>query len=208
MILHGRRRIEAAARWFTAHWRSRADLLNAEYEAGKWDYLGQLGELPRYSVLAGYLVYLKPGGAILDVGCGEGVLLSRMQPYGYSKYVGVDLSSGAIARLAERQSERQLFVVADGEHYAPTEHFDVVVFNEVLYSFRDPVNAVARYVPSLRRGGILLVSMCSASEAAPEILARLKTMYPVVHETKVSPAGKSWSWVCTVFAPERCGEDR
>lgn len=70
---------------------------NAEYEAGRWTYLGQLPELARFSVLIGY--HFKPGGSILDIGCGEGVLYERMQAHGYSRYVGVDLSRADAARV-------------------------------------------------------------------------------------------------------------
>jgi hypothetical protein len=41
------------------------------YSHGQYEYLRGISELVHYSVLIGYCHYLKPAGAILDVGCGE-----------------------------------------------------------------------------------------------------------------------------------------
>src|SRR3954454_119623 len=73
---------------------------DAEYAAGRWAYLGELPELARFSVLAGYLRHFKPGGAILDVGCGEGALAKRLSAGDFRRYVGVDLSAAAIEKAA------------------------------------------------------------------------------------------------------------
>jgi SAM-dependent methyltransferase len=198
--------LQSATRWIGSHFRRgrndalpTADTWNAQYESGRWTYLGQLSELSRYSVLVGYMVHLKPGGAVLDVGCGEGVLLKRLEPHGYSRYVGVDLSSSAIAGLAERQSERLSFFAADGEYYVPMEQFDIIIFNEVLYFFRDPIGAVERYASSLRSGGILLVSICTCRKG-DAILERLKEAYAVLDETRVTHADNQWSWICAALA--------
>jgi SAM-dependent methyltransferase len=199
--------LQSATRWIGSHFRRGQDHVrptantwNAQYELGRWTYLGQLSELSRYSVLVGYMVHFKPGGAVLDVGCGEGVLLRRLEPHGYSRYVGVDLSSSAITGLAERHSERLSFFAADGEHYVPTEEFDIIVFNEVLYFFRDPLGAVERYASSLRSGGILLVSICTAFKGGTAILERLKEDYAVLDETRVTHADNQWSWICVALA--------
>src|SRR5689334_13385699 len=53
------------------------------YRDGNWGFLGDLSELGHYSVLVGYLARLKPRGAILDVGCGAGLLFEQFRPYGY-----------------------------------------------------------------------------------------------------------------------------
>jgi hypothetical protein len=48
-----------------------------QYLFGKWKFMNQIDELALYSVIVGYIEYLKPGGAILDVGCGEGILFKK-----------------------------------------------------------------------------------------------------------------------------------
>jgi SAM-dependent methyltransferase len=212
MKLHGttaRGLWQRAVGWVRSHvlgatheTRAAAEVWNAQYESGRWTYLGQLSELSRYSVLVGYMVHFKPGGAILDVGCGEGVLLGRLKPHGYSRYVGVDISSRAIAEFAEQAGERQAFFVADGEHYIPTEPFDIIVFNEVLYLFRDPIGAVDRYAGSLRSGGLLLVSICTAYQGGPALIDRLKQAYVVLDETRVTHGSNPWAWVCLVLSPQ------
>ena len=108
--------------------------------------------------------------------------------------------SFAITGLAKQHSERRSFFAADGEHYVPTEQFDIIVFNEVLYFFRDPLGAVERYASSLRGGGILLVSICTAFKGGTAILDRLKRVYTVLDETRVTHADNQWSWICVALA--------
>jgi len=173
---------------------------NAEYEAGRWTYLGQLPELARFSVLTGYMTHFKPGGSILDIGCGEGVLYERMQAHGYSRYVGVDLSSSAIAKIRVRD-DRSAFFAADAERYIPDTKFDVTVFNEVLYYLHDPLAVVGRYARDLQTGGILLVSLCTTAKRGTVILNGLKRTLRVLDETRVSHRENAWSWLITVLQP-------
>jgi SAM-dependent methyltransferase len=173
---------------------------NAEYEAGRWTYLGQLPELARFSVLIGYMTHFKPGGSILDIGCGEGVLYERTQAHGYSRYVGVDLSSSAIAKIRARD-DRSAFFAADAERYVPDGKFEITVFNEVLYYFHDPQAVAARYARDLQTGGILLVSTCTAFKRGAGILDGLKRTLRVLDETRVSQRDNAWSWLITVLQP-------
>ena len=69
---------------------------NEEYVSGRWDFLGQLDELCRFSIVVGYCAFLKPDAYILEVGCGPGVLMRRLRMVGYSYYCGVDQSEKAI----------------------------------------------------------------------------------------------------------------
>ena len=183
-----------------------AQTWEAQYAAGRWDYLGQLSELARFSILAGYICHLKPGATVLDTGCGQGVLLRRLPISCYSKYVGIDLSSSAISAAQVHGNERSTFFAADCEEYSPAEQFDVIVFNEVLCCLRDPLHTVERYARSLNPGGLLLVSLCTAARGSSTILRRLKRAYATVDEVRVVHGGREVSWVCTALRPEARSE--
>lgn len=178
-----------------------AQAWEAQYAAGRWDFLAQLPELARFSILAGYICHLKPGGVVLDTGCGQGILLGRLPSACYTRYVGIDLSGSAIAMAQKQQNERSTFLVADCEDYSPAEHFDVIVFNEVLCCLRDPLRTVERYARSLKADGLLLVSLCTAARGSATILRRLKRAYATVDEVQVIGNGRKISWVCAALRP-------
>lgn len=205
------RLLEHAARWlqsFVDRGRRSDGLLQsaqtweAQYAAGKWDFLAELSELSRFSILAGYICHLKPGGAVLDAGCGQGALLRRLPSDSYSTYVGIDLSASAISVANKQKSERSSFLVADCESYSPVESYDVIVFNEVLCCLRDPLQTVERYVHSLNPGGLALVSLCSAARGSATILWRLRQAYSTVDEVRLTHTGRKVAWVCTALGPK------
>jgi 2-polyprenyl-6-hydroxyphenyl methylase/3-demethylubiquinone-9 3-methyltransferase len=175
----------------------------AQYASGRWDFLAELSELARFSVLAGYICHLKPGAAVLDTGCGQGLLLRRLPSALYSRYVGIDLAGSAIGVAQEQQQDaRSTFLVADCASYTPREHFDVIVFNEVLCCLVDPLQTVERYVGFLNPGGVLLVSMCTAARGSATILWRLKRRYATVDEVRIAHSARRVSWVCTALRPQ------
>jgi len=173
----------------------------AQYAAGRWDYLAGLSELSRFSVLAGYVWHLRPGGAVLDVGCGQGTLLSRLPPSAYSRYVGVDISPSAISAAQKLQNERSTFLAADCEQFAPPEQFDVIIFNEVLSVLREPERTLERYSHALRDGGLILVSTCTTARGGRAMLGQLKRTFSTVDETRLIHHGTGLSWTCTALRP-------
>ncbi len=182
------------------------EVWETEYSGEKWNFLENISELGRYSVIAGYIAYLKPQAAVLDVGCGEGILFDRYQGQGYSKYLGVDISQVAIDRLADRQNEKTRFVSADAENFEPTEWFDslfdIIVFNESLYYFHDPLMGVKKYCNALNPDGLIIVSTFNTSCRGKSILRKLKEYYSVVDESAIGHHPSSLSWTCTVFKPK------
>jgi 2-polyprenyl-3-methyl-5-hydroxy-6-metoxy-1,4-benzoquinol methylase len=170
-----------------------------QHQSGVWSYLGEIGELSHYSVIVGYAAYLRPGARVLDVGCGHGVLHDRWLPQGYRRYVGVDISESAVSRLRERGLEDASFVADDAERFEAEDHFDVVVFNESITYFKDPVGGFARYVQALAPEGVVIVSYRQQSERAQAILRALERTWPVVDATEVRQGDNSWR--CVVFQP-------
>jgi len=214
------RRISGAKRvWYAlrppenrspSYWLIPRETWESQYLAGHWNYLGQLEQLARYSVIVGYIQHLKPGGSFLDVGCGEGLLREKLSLYGYSKYLGIDIFEAAIGKAAQRQHERTHFIRADADDYEPAELFDAIIFNEILYYLKDPVKILDRYTRALREGGIIITSIF-AVEPGPSVLEKIKAAgYSVLdevtteHESRVVvhpqlPSRKVW--ICSVFVP-------
>ena len=132
-----------------------------EYREGKWDALRDADEEVRYAILAGCIVgrEYKAPAAVLDLGCGPGVLRDHLSPESIHRYVGVDLSVEAVEQARSRGHERSVYVAAPVETWASDGDYDAIVFNEVLYYLPHPIATVERYVPALASSGSIFVSM-------------------------------------------------
>jgi 2-polyprenyl-3-methyl-5-hydroxy-6-metoxy-1,4-benzoquinol methylase len=168
----------------------------AQYRQGGWEFMRNLDELARYSVIAGYLHALKPGGSVLDVGAGEGLLADHLRIFGYSRYLGIDLSEAAIEQAVGRRDERTFFRAADAEAFTPEGKWDAIVFNECVYYFKDPIGTVERYKRFLEDGGVMVVSMFR-SRRSDMIAKRLSDLGRLQEETTV--ANRKGAWVVQVF---------
>ncbi len=129
-----------------------------QFESGHWRFLETIEESARYGVVAAYITHLFDRPAVLDAGCGEGRLLDFLSR-GWRRYVGVDISTAAVAHAAARTAAEIDVQVGDVELWEPDGEFDAIVFNECLYYVRDPGVVVGRYAHHLRDGGVFVVSM-------------------------------------------------
>ena len=111
------------------------------------------------------------GKKILEVGCGHGFMLGRLE--GKYETFGVDISEYAIGQ-ANRFAPRSKCFVADIEKGLPSElegkMFDLVVAKYVLEHLRQPLPAMQRLAKRLRPRGILFFSVPNTES----IGARLK----------------------------------
>jgi len=179
------------------------DTWDSQYREGRWAYLHGIRQMTRYSVIAAYVQALKRGGYLLDVGCGEGILLERFGAADYAKFVGIDVSSTAIGRAQKEYHARSVFVQADARYFVPEDTFDVIIFNEVLYYFDNPLAVAQRYRAWLKRDGLFITSLFAGSDRARAINRLLKKTYPCIDEVEIS--GDARSWIINVMAPLSAG---
>lgn len=179
------------------------DTWESQYRDGRWAYLKGVQQMTRYSVIAGYLQALKKEGCMLDVGCGEGILLERLGAANYTKFVGIDWSHAAIEQAQKRQHPRSVFVQADAQYFVPDEIFDAIIFNEVLYYFDEPLAVAKRYRAWLRPGGLFITSLFATSDRARAIGRRLKQAYDCIDEVEITGHGRCW--IINVLTPFSTG---
>jgi SAM-dependent methyltransferase len=175
-----------------------------EYRDGCWRRLQDARELAHYSVITGYYTYYRPGGSLLDVGCGEGVLQRRLRPLGYSRYLGIDRSQEAIRRAQTQREAHTEFRCADAETYSPQDRFDVIIFNELLYYLKDPVDVVRRLALALNPGGIVIISMLRGTSSR-QIWRSLDRCMPIEDGVTVTHCSVG-SWDVKVVRPPALSE--
>ncbi|GAB3168204.1 class I SAM-dependent methyltransferase [Telluribacter humicola] len=135
------------------------DRWNHQYAKGQWTTLGDIKELARFSVIAGYAQYLKPNGRILEIGAGEGYLQQRFDKTRYSLYYSTDVSDVAIEMGKKNEDEKTRYLVADMNTYEPDTTFDCIIINEAIYYARSVEAVLDRFNPYLAEGGIFIVSI-------------------------------------------------
>lgn len=98
---------------------------------------------------------VRPGAALLDVGCGYGGFLARMRARGF-RVRGIELSPAGIAYARERLALDVRPALLEDEPFAPGS-FDVVTAFYVIEHVWDPFDFVRRCARLLRPGGLLFL---------------------------------------------------
>lgn len=114
--------------------------------------------LPSNSSYAKIARLVSPGQVVLDVGCGAGRLAQFLTDQG-ARVVGVERhsESAALARqFCERVIEADL---SAAQPFLGDEHFDVMVFADVLEHVAQPDLVLRRLLPHLRAGGFVAASI-------------------------------------------------
>jgi len=135
---------------------------NRQYKKGRWEYLKNNVEAPRYAkILESIKQDATAQPSVLDLGCGEGVLRLRLENETIGYFLGVDFSKVSIKTATKYNFKNSDFQVADLHYYKPPQEFDVIVFNEAFYYINDAVRAkvLKRILGKLKQGGILINSI-------------------------------------------------
>lgn len=132
--------------------------MDGEYRSGAWAHFHELPELPRQSVIVGYVTALEKNPSILDLGCGSGRLAQLFQPHPFRRYLGVDLSAEGIRMARGLNLARCEFAEGNFETWRPAEKFSVIMFSECIGYAYDPGALVAAFLPFLEPGGTVVIS--------------------------------------------------
>jgi SAM-dependent methyltransferase len=172
----------------------------SEYENGDWARLNDLSEQAHNGVVLSYIAHLRPEGSLLEIGCGEGYLLRRLKRVGYRNYLGIDISAFAINQCQPLADEATVFLACDAQSYIPEATFDVMILNESIYYFEQPVTTLQRYADYLNPGGVFVISLFDKDRTRP-IRRQLKAAFSLVDEAVVS--NSKGRWFCLVLAAKR-----
>ncbi|WP_185731541.1 class I SAM-dependent DNA methyltransferase [Larkinella rosea] len=95
---------------------------------------------------------------ILDAGCGTGGLLDALRQAGYLNTLGFDASTDAVFFSRERNLPVELHNLLDINSFHPSESFDVIICDDVLYFFNDEQirHILGVFRQRLRPGGIFI----------------------------------------------------
>lgn len=106
-------------------------------------------------VLAG--LGLRPGAAILDVGCGDGLFFPRLERYGDVR--GIEVDEALLTPDGPYRDRIATRPLGDPSYAADAGRFDLITALDVLEHIDDDAAAVAALAAMLREGGHLVVTV-------------------------------------------------
>lgn len=121
----------------------------------------------------------RPGGSVLDLGCGTGVITDELLELG-CRIVGLDPAPGMIAqaKIIHESKEGASFAVGFAERIdQPDESFDAVICMGVFERVANPEASLAEMHRVLKPGGTILVTL--TNQTSPYILWRNFVHYPI-----------------------------
>jgi len=123
--------------------------------------------LPFKHLLRG--THIVPGGRILDVGCGSGAFLYKMQSAGMEAF-GVELSPDG-AREAQRLGLKVKCGTLEQQKY-PSNYFDVITLNHVFEHVPSPMRTLRELKRILKPDGRIIIAVPNARSLACKLFGR------------------------------------
>lgn len=97
-----------------------------------------------------------PKGKLLEIGCGQGILLNELKKY--YDVMGCDISQSAVNQAAKLVGEKQAYVFnAEKENIEGI--YDIIVAIDLLEHLINPQRCVIKMRNALKKGGVLIISV-------------------------------------------------
>jgi ubiquinone/menaquinone biosynthesis C-methylase UbiE len=119
-LIGGYMTLQRLAEFFDAKAKERDRWINKN-----WYYNRKIADLMKF--------HIPPGRAVLEIGCGTGVLLNSLFP---GRGVGIDFSREMI-KIASKKYPHLRFINADVADYKLNERFDYIVISDTIGYFED-----------------------------------------------------------------------
>ncbi|MGA2595085.1 MAG: class I SAM-dependent methyltransferase [Bryobacteraceae bacterium] len=113
------------------------------------------------------LLRVKPGGALLDLGCSSGGFLAAMKGPSW-KLFGVEVSE-PVAKRAQDRCGAEVFVGAISDAPFPPDSFDAITCFHVFEHLYEPREVLARISEWLKPGGVFYTMMPNIDSAGARI---------------------------------------
>jgi 2-polyprenyl-3-methyl-5-hydroxy-6-metoxy-1,4-benzoquinol methylase len=185
-------------KWNTILVGARKRMWDRQYASGFGYQLRLPEEQEHNQTLVEFMVSANKNKTILDVGCGEGLLLDYLDRWGYQKYVGIDFSDVALRNASKRANAKTSFVSGLAESFVPDGQFDSIIFNECLYCFADPWQVIHRYEQYLTPHGVMLVSLFTKTERVKLLAAELPKHFRIARNATIT--NEAGTWECAMLA--------
>jgi len=99
---------------------AREKMWDSEYASGFGNLLKLPEAVEHNLTLVDFMTSAKKDRTILDVCCGEGILLDSLEHTGYQRYLGFDFSDVALRNASKRANPRTSFTRGIAETFVPT----------------------------------------------------------------------------------------
>jgi 2-polyprenyl-3-methyl-5-hydroxy-6-metoxy-1,4-benzoquinol methylase len=153
-------------------------------------------ESSRYASIVTFIREYAHGGAVLDAGCGDGLLEEKCRSL-ESPILGIDYSCVAITKARQRQLHNCEFICADARTFFIAANFSTIVFNESLYYIGGYLESLRRLIQLLQQNGVFIISMYD-TRITRRIWKRLELDFHTLSEVRVRNGA---SWTIRVIRP-------
>ena len=150
-----------------------------QYSVGFWNFLRSDLEHERFDAVVRRLKEFNRPGKILEVGCGEALLLKRLDPSSYTFFMGIDISEVAISRAIDSKFEKSEFEYVDMEKFSTNKKFDYIIFNESIMYAINAVELMRKYMNFLDDGGYMMTSIYETNKNILVVHALRKAFTPI-----------------------------
>jgi len=171
---------------------AREKMWDSEYASGFGNLLKLPEAVEHNLTLVDFMTSAKKDRTILDVCCGEGILLDSLEHTGYQRYLGFDFSDVALRNASKRANPRTSFTRGIAETFVPDGRFDSIVFNECLYCLAEPLRVIRRYEQYLAADGVMLVSLFTKTERVKRLAAEISRSFKVIRNASVTNGQGTW----------------